>query len=182
MIQPSGVELVSDCATIVVDLCTSTEVGVTVVVGASVVVATVGSVAGSVVEVVVAGSVVEGAVVEDPSVVTVVVVVLGVVVEGTVAEGEVTDGEVSGRLPAFPPPPQAATVPARTMSPTANHRRLSRLIPLRLSARVVPRSVMTWLSSLSGPSHGSHHQDPTSVCSSFAPPDPGGTDPRGLRE
>ena len=38
MIQPTGVELVSDCATIVVDLCASTVVGVTVVVGASVVV------------------------------------------------------------------------------------------------------------------------------------------------
>lgn len=149
MIQPTGVEL-SDSATIVVDLCASTVVGVTAVVGASVVVGTVGSVTGSVVDVVVSGSVVEGAVVEGTSVVT-VVVALGVVVEGTVAEGGVTDGEVSGRRLAFPPPPQAATVPATTMSPTANHRRPRRPIPLRLSARVVPMSVITWLSSLSGP-------------------------------
>ena len=175
MIQPTGVELVSDCATIVV--------GVTAVVGASVVVATVGSVvevvvAGSVVEVVVAGSVVEGAVVEGTSVVT-VVVVLGVVVEGTVAEGGVTDGEVSGRF-AFPAPPQAATVPARTMSPTANHRRPRRATPLRPSARVVPMSVITWLSLVSPAVRINRTQPPSTP--GLAPPAPGKTVPRGLRK
>jgi hypothetical protein len=151
MIQPTGVELVFDCATIVVDLCASTEVGVTVVGGTSVVVATVGSVAGSVLVVVVGGSVVEGAVVVGTSVVTVGdVVAVGVVIDGTVADDEVTDGEVSGRRLAFPPPPQAATVPARTMSPTANHRRPRRPTPIGPLARVVQVSAITGRSSLNG--------------------------------
>ena len=144
MIQPTGVELVSDCATTVVDLCASTEVGVTVVGGTEVVVATVGCVTGSVVGLVVVGSVVEGAVVLGTSVVTVGdVVSVEVVVEGTVAEGEVTDGEVSGRRLAFPPPPQAATVAARTMSATANHRRPRRPAPMRPRSRVVQVSTIT---------------------------------------
>jgi hypothetical protein len=154
MIQPSGVELVFDCAMIVADLCGSTEVGVITVGGTSVVVATVGCVVGSVVGLVVSGSVVEGAVVVGTSVVAVVGGLpapeaggdrLGVVVEGTVAAGAVTVGEVSGRRVAFPPPPQAATVPARTTNPTANHRRTRRSMPTRPSKREASVSVITCL-------------------------------------
>ena len=95
IIQPSGVELVFDCATIVVDG------------GTSVVVATVGSVVDSVVGLVVSGSVVEGSVVEGTSVVTVGSRVVTASYRAP-RQGEwtskdesprepVTDGDVSGR-------------------------------------------------------------------------------------
>lgn len=169
MIQPSGVELVFDCAMIVV-------VG-----GTSVVVATVGSVVDSVVGLVVSGSVVEGSVVEGTSVVGVVVAggltaseAGGVDVEGRVTAGAVTDGDVSGRLVGFPPLPHAATVPARAMSPTANHRRPRRPPPV-WSKGEVPVLAITRLSSLNGPLRLFASPVSNHCPARLAPPDTGET-------
>jgi hypothetical protein len=172
----------------------ATELGVTAEGGASVVVATVdsvvGSVAGSVV-LVVSGSVVEVALEVGTSVLSVGNVGegaasegggdrTGLVADGTVAEGEVTDPDAFGnRVAAFPPPPQAAAVPARTTSNPANQRRPRCATPVRRSERVEPASFVTWPSSRSGllrwfASPASKH-----YLSGLAPPDTGETAARG---
>ena len=129
IIQPTGVEVVVDWAMIVVDLWAVTVVGVTSVVGISVVVVgtsvvgVVVVVGGSVVGVVVGGSVVEVVVVEDSSAFSDGTVVAGVRTDpepGVEPAGAVvgveTDGAVTVGLVALPPPvplPHAAKRPAR---------------------------------------------------------------------
>jgi hypothetical protein len=186
MIQPSGVELVLDCAMIVVDPCGSAEVGVTPVDGTAVVVATVGSVVGSVVGLVVSGSVVEGSVVEGTSGVVVAGGLTAPVPEeadvaGRVTAGAVADGEVSDRRVTFPPPPQAPRVPARTISPAANQRRPRRPKPAPLSkGEAAPVSAITWSSS-SNDLMGWFASPVSNHClARLAPPDTGETTAQGL--
>jgi hypothetical protein len=173
IIQPTGVELVVDSAVMVVDRWTFTVVGVTSVVGASVVVGVSTEdvvVAGSVVGVVVGGSVVGDAVV-GTSALSVGAVVVTVAppraVVGADTEGALTDGKETVGFVALPPPPplpHAAKSAASATSAVPDNRRSCRVAPV---PPLPPLSMVTSPSSLWEPLRAVPHalpsENPTTV-------------------